>query len=89
MFLKSVRDFTKDNLQLTANVVAPSMSKVNIYVNDHLTQDNKKLFTAAKAAKEKFKWKWLWIKDGTILARKDADSRVTKITTFEDVAKIS
>lgn len=56
-----------------------------IYVNDHLTIDNKKVFSKALALKKENKWKYLWTENCQIKARKTDDSRVYRIITESDL----
>lgn len=57
-----------------------------VYVNDHLTQENKKLFAKALALKREKKWQYLWTEDCVIKARYSSDSRVFRIRAEGDLA---
>ncbi|XP_050035702.1 uncharacterized protein [Dermacentor andersoni] len=56
-----------------------------VYVNDHLTIDNKKMFSKALALKKENKWKYLWTENCQIKACKTDDSRVYHIFTESDL----
>lgn len=56
-----------------------------VYTNDHLTAENKKLFSGALALKKEHNWKFLWTENCRILARKSEDSRVFRITATSDL----
>ncbi|KAH6926310.1 hypothetical protein HPB50_016625 [Hyalomma asiaticum] len=56
-----------------------------IYINDHLTQENKKLFAKALSLKKEKRWHFLWTDDCLIKARKNADSRVFRIRDEADL----
>lgn len=65
---------------LSGNSVAP------IYVNDHLTPENKRLFAQALELKKAKGWKFLWTDNCIIKARKSEDSRVHRISGVGDLA---
>ncbi|KAH7979981.1 hypothetical protein HPB49_012420 [Dermacentor silvarum] len=60
-------------------------TNIPIYVNDHLTIDNKKVFSKALALKKENKWKYLWTENCQIKARKTDDSKVYRIITESDL----
>lgn len=57
-----------------------------IYINDHLTPENKRLFAQALALKREKQWEFLWTANGRILARKCKDSRVHRISGVNDLS---
>lgn len=56
-----------------------------IYVNEHLTPENKILFGKALELKKQSKWMFLWTDHCVIKARKTLDSRVHRITCDQDL----
>lgn len=70
---------------LRANILHKSFPSTNIYFNEHLTQLNKKLLSAAKAKKVELKWSFVWVKDGAIFARKSPESKIVRLSSFEDI----
>lgn len=56
-----------------------------IYVNEHLTPENKILFGKALKLKKQNKWMFLWTEHCVIKARKALDSRVHRITCDQDL----
>lgn len=56
-----------------------------VYVNDHLTLENKKLFSRALALKKEKRWSFLWTENCQIKARKTNDSRVFRILADSDL----
>lgn len=60
-----------------------------VFVNDHLTPENKRLFAQALALKKEKGWKYLWTDRCAIKARKTDDSRVHRISSTNDLAIIS
>nr|XP_050038480.1 uncharacterized protein LOC126535740 [Dermacentor andersoni] len=59
-----------------------------IYVNGHLTRQNKQLLGAALAEKKKAGWKYVWVSSGKILARKDEQTDAIRIANKQDIAHI-
>lgn len=59
-----------------------------VYVNEHLTLSNKKLFREAREAARKCGYRYVWVKHGTILVRENDTSPVTAIRCTSDVSKI-
>lgn len=60
-----------------------------LYVNEHLTRENKQLLGAAIARKRTAGWKYVWSSGGRIFARKNDDTVAIRITTAEDLTKIA
>lgn len=58
----------------------------NVYVNDHLTPNNKRLFAQALSLKREKQWKFLWVDNGRIKVRKTEDSRVHVIASVQDLS---
>lgn len=56
-----------------------------VYVNDHLTPDNKRLFAEALELKKEKGWQFLWVQNCRILARKSEDARVFRISGVRDL----
>ncbi|XP_049871729.1 uncharacterized protein LOC126370737 [Pectinophora gossypiella] len=60
----------------------------NIYLNEHLTLRNKKLFRSAREAANQNNFKFVWVKHSTILVRASENSPVIAIRTEQDIKKI-
>lgn len=56
-----------------------------VFVNDHLTFENKKLFAQALARKKEHNWEFLWTDNCQIKARKTGDSKVHRIASESDL----
>ena len=59
-----------------------------IFINDHLTPNNKHLFAMARQKKTAAGYKYLWTKNGKILIRKDDNSPIIPITSMEVIATL-
>ncbi|KAI5638842.1 hypothetical protein NE865_08544 [Phthorimaea operculella] len=58
-----------------------------IYVTEHLTLENKILFSKARALKKKG-YSWVWAKDGNIMARKGDATPILHIRSESDIHKL-
>lgn len=75
--------------RLTTESLGFSQSQAaNVYVNDHLTPDKKRLFAQALSLKREKQWKFLWVDNGRIKVRKTEDSRVHVIASVQDLSVI-
>ncbi|KAH7970569.1 hypothetical protein HPB49_010641 [Dermacentor silvarum] len=75
-------------LRKMGDVIGCPSESANVYVNDHLTPENKRLFAQALSLKKEKHWKFLWVDNGRIKARKSEDSRVHVITNMQDLSVI-
>ena len=56
-----------------------------VFINEHLSPENKKLFALATKKKYELDYKFVWSKNETVLVRKDSNSVVHKINSVEDL----
>lgn len=76
--------------RLSTDVLAfSSVIKQAIYVNEHLTRENKKLLAEALKRKKEKKWMFVWTDQGQTKARKPTDSPVVRVTCEADLSRIS
>lgn len=68
---------------------APTDVNTPVYINDHLTPENKRLFAQALDLKKEKQWKFLWVDNCRIKARKTTDSTVYRISRAADLAFIN
>lgn len=61
----------------------------NIYINEHLTLYNKKLFRECRDLAKKHNVKYVWIKNATILAKETDSSKTFAIRCNDDLIKIT
>ena len=59
-----------------------------IFVNEHLSPNNRRLFALASAKKRELNFKFLWTKHGTAHLRKSKGSPVFSITCDVDLDKL-
>lgn len=60
----------RNNKQLNADDIVFAGDKIRIFINDHLTQKNKKLFTKTKKLATDKNHKYVWVQNCKILVRK-------------------
>lgn len=72
----------------TTDLDLPQTPSAPVFINEHLTPDNKRLFAQALALKKEKNWKFLWTDGCHIKARKTEDSRVCVIGSARDLSKI-
>lgn len=67
----------------------PPSAETKVFVNDHLTQENKRLFAQALELKKQHNWRFLWTDNCRIKARKTEGSRVYVISCTSDLSLIT
>lgn len=90
-----VNRYTKENFVAAARSYKTLCSadidlgdKGRIYINDHLTVQNKILLTKAKHLAKEKNVEYVWVKNCKIFARKNVQSKVIAIRKQEDLNKI-
>lgn len=69
----------------TSNIGFSGVTVTPVFINEHLTFENKKLFSKALELKKEFGWRFLWTDNCRIKARKTEDSKVYRIATESDL----
>ena len=57
----------------------------DVYVNEHLSKNNRALFAAAQEKKRALDYKFCWTRGGTVYVRKTENSQVITISNMDDV----
>ncbi|XP_028161415.1 uncharacterized protein LOC114357106 [Ostrinia furnacalis] len=73
---------------LDSSKLSMSGTPARIYINEHLTLNNKILFRQCREAAKKEGFKYVWVKHGSILVRKSDTSPVSSIRSIADISKI-
>lgn len=73
---------------LNTTMLSITGSPMPVYVNEHLTLNNKILFRQSRDAAKKNDFRYVWVKHGVILARKADTSPVIAIRSNQDIEKI-
>ena len=63
-------------------------SSANITIQENLTSLRKSIYKAAKQAKAALNIKFAWTSQGKTFLRQDTDTKVYKISSFHDLAKL-
>lgn len=75
-------------MRLTASDLGLT-AQVPIYVNEHLCPELKKLLGQTTSRKRECGWKYVWVRNGQIFARKAEETPVVKISSSNDLPKIT
>lgn len=59
-----------------------------LFINEHLTMDNKLLFKETRETIKAKHYKYAWVKDGNIYIRKDDSSRVLQVKSRDTLSKL-
>ena len=73
---------------LTTSAFGKSLPIQNVYINEHMSQNNKIILYNVKQAAKQAKWRFVWTKNGKIRARKTETSAIVNICKLSDVAQI-
>lgn len=68
------RDITTDKIEVPGN-------PRKVFINEHLTKENRILFSKARAAGKGLNFKYVWSSNGTIFMRRTDTSSVLRVTT--------
>ncbi|XP_050677273.1 uncharacterized protein LOC126973973 [Leptidea sinapis] len=82
-FVASARSFKK---LIAADIDLPGTSP--IFINDHLTVENKILLKKTKKLKEEKNFDFVWVKNCKIFARKNPGSKIITIKSEKDLLKM-
>lgn len=89
---RSKRNAVLDKARKTRGMTAESlgfMASTPIYVNEHLTRQNKQLLGATIARKKEMRWRYAWSTGGKIYARKEDGSDALRIEALDDLMKMT
>lgn len=74
---------------LTARDINQNFSPQRVYINDHLSPENKQFLAKLKQKGRDLDYKFIWCRDGKFFARKAEGQPVKKINSYEDMDKLS
>lgn len=75
----------KRALIVTKNSFQGTAVGTKLFINEHLTSQNKRLLMEAKQKAREVNYKYIWYKNGKIFARKYPDSQIIRIKNSGDV----
>lgn len=70
---------------VTAKDLHRNLPDTRVYINEHLTKENKKILYYAKQRARECEFKFTWVKNGNIFTRKSENSVIIKLVSVEDV----
>ncbi|XP_046671203.1 uncharacterized protein LOC124361206 [Homalodisca vitripennis] len=73
---------------LTAQQVNRRFPAQRVYINDHLSPENKQLLSQLKKKCREIGYTFAWCRDAKFFARKDEGGPVKRITSFEIIEKL-
>lgn len=76
-------------MRLTTDALGFEGASKPVFLNEHLTQKNKRLLGAAIAKKKSVAWKYVWTSNGKVLARRGESTPILRISTMSDVERMS
>lgn len=77
------------NKGITSEQIKIQGPSQKIYLNEHLTLLNKKLFRQVRDIAKEIGYKFVWIKHGVILARADVNAAAIAIRSEKDISKLT
>lgn len=76
-------------MRLTTEALGFEGASKPVFLNEHLTQKNKRLLGAAIAKKKSVAWKYVWTSNGKVLARRGESTSILRISTMSDVERMN
>ncbi|KAL1448061.1 hypothetical protein WDU94_013883 [Cyamophila willieti] len=74
-----------DQLEVTKNLLFSAGAKSKIFVNDHLTPANSKIFFEARKIVREKKAKSVWTREGKIFIKRDENAAPVEVGVMEDL----
>lgn len=71
-----------------SSVNASFKSSSKVYINEHLTPENKSLLSKVKDVAKNKNYKYVWCRNGKMFVRKDSNDRCIKIERLSDTDKL-
>lgn len=78
----------KDKKGLTARQINPAFPDKIVYVNEHLTPDNKIFLSKLKVKCREIGYQYAWCKEGKFFVRKCQGDRYIKVDSYDELNKL-
>lgn len=78
----------KEVRPLTADKINKGFSKTKVFINEHLSPENKQLLGRAKEVAKDKGYLYVWSREGKIFVRKADKEKCIRVNGFEDLAKL-
>ncbi|KAG8302451.1 polycystic kidney disease protein 1-like [Homalodisca vitripennis] len=86
--LSKFREAKTRSYHLTADKINRAFPPGRVYVNDHLTPENKQFLAMLKKKCHDVGYVFVWCRDGKFFVRKAAGERVHRVSTLDDIDKL-
>jgi hypothetical protein len=91
---RTKNDFRKrTETQVTLRDIFPNEiiydGTTNIYINENLSLETRKLYYATRTHKREYDYKYAWTKDGEVFLRQNDDSKILKIHSTETLKDLA
>lgn len=73
---------------MTANQVNSAFPKQRMFVNEHLSPENKVFLSQLKAKCKEVGYTYAWCRDGKFFVRKKQGDKFKKVDTYEEMGKL-
>ncbi|XP_046674722.1 uncharacterized protein LOC124363518 [Homalodisca vitripennis] len=86
--LAKFREARRRSAHLTADKINKAFPPNKVYVNDHLAPENKQFLAKLKQKCQEVGYVFVWCRDGKFFIKKNADSKVQKVSTLAVIENI-
>lgn len=83
-----IRKFKEKKDGITARDVNPTFLQHKVYINEHLSPDNKVFLAKLKSKCRDIGFAYAWSRDGKFFVRKSQGERYKRVDTYEDLEKL-
>ncbi len=83
--LAKFRDARKMSEHLTADKINNTFAPNRVYVNEHLSPENKQFFARLKQKCKEVGYVFVWCREGKFFVRKSAGEKVQRVSTMADI----
>ncbi|XP_054282152.1 uncharacterized protein LOC128999593 [Macrosteles quadrilineatus] len=87
-FINKFKEARARNEHLTANKVNNTFPRDRVFVNDHLSPENKIFLSKLKQKCAEVGYSFVWCRGGKFFVRKSEGEKAIKVSTYEEIAKI-
>lgn len=78
----------RDRKKMTANQIHAALPSSDVYVNEHLSPENKLFLSKLKQKCKEIGFNYAWCRDGKFFVRRSQGERCLKVDTYEELAKL-
>lgn len=90
IWISKSKDFYRNNgRNIVSTDVNSSFPQKKLFINEHLTPENKQLLKATKDFSKQNKYQYCWVRDCKIFVKKDGNSAIVRISSISDLKKLT